>query len=296
MFLSILIPTYDRISQLRDCLESISYQDLTVEYEVLISENKYQNRERIANLVSEFSSLPITLYIQEDNLGMFGNWNFLLRHAEGEYLTILNDDDILLKGWSNILSKVKGNCLLGVSAAENTKELRNKYEACNISDKQFSFYDLSINDFFWGLWTNGTLGTVFHTRSLLDIELFNPDLYPISDWDLYIRYFENFGGMVCTEVLALYGREVSCTLNADTISQSMDKSYVYQKELIKVKKLRPSLKYEFISLYLYAKNFSIYQTCAQEIHSYKFPNYLLKFTIIRYVLALIPFKIMRKIF
>ncbi len=290
VFLSVLIPTFNRPDNLRNCLNSLLSQDWQVSYEVIISEDNYDNESITRNILKEFPMMPIKFFIQKKNLGMFENWNFLIKEANGEYFTILNDDDILLPSWASVLSEINGKQMLGVLSIENSpKETIQKHQ----NDTKHVFKNISFKELYWGLWTNGTLGSIFHTKSCKGMDLFNPFLYPISDWDFYVRYIEKYGGKVSHKISALYGRDDSASLNKETMLKDMEKSYLFREEFITKQRLKNNLKLIFIKNLFYAKKYSI---CRSSIHNkteHKFPNALLSFSPIRLLLRFFPMHLAR---
>lgn len=293
VFISILIPTFNRSDDLHNCLKSVSDQDWTVTYEIIISENDHSNESNTRKVLEDFSMLPIKLFIQKKNLGMFGNWNFLVENANGEYFTLLNDDDILLPTWATILTKIDGRQMLGVRALENTPI--NRSRSCE-NGSEHIFKNITLNDLYWGLWTNGTLGSIFHAESCKSMDLFNPDLYPISDWDFYVRYVELFGGKVSDKISVLYGREDSASLKLDTMLKDMEKSYLYRDELIAKGRLKHRLKLQIIKNMFYAKKYSICRSCCQDLGEHQFPNAILRFPPARLLLRFFPMRIARFFF
>jgi glycosyltransferase len=293
VFISVLIPTFNRSSDLRNCLKSVLDQDWTLNYEIIISENDHSNERATKKVLEEFSMLPINIFIQKKNLGMFGNWNFLIEKAKGEYFTLLNDDDVLLPMWTTVLSKINGRQMLGVLALENTPT--NKLQSYE-NDSKHIFKDITLNDLYWGLWTNGTLGSVFHTDTCKDMGLFNPNLYPISDWDFYVRYIEKCGGKVSDKTLALFGKIDSSSMKIDTMLGDMEQSYFFRDQLIAKKKLKNNLTLQLIKNLFYAKKYSICRASNEYNDVHKFPNAVLSFTPTRILLRIFPMRLAKFLF
>lgn len=92
---SIGIPTYNRPNSLRKTLESVSlqtYQNL----EIIVSDNCSPGEQTVLT-VNEFLAKDnrIKFFRQEKNIGMEGNFPFVLKQATGEYFMWLADDDWL---------------------------------------------------------------------------------------------------------------------------------------------------------------------------------------------------------
>jgi glycosyltransferase involved in cell wall biosynthesis len=93
---TIIIPTYNRSTLLRICLESVLSQDYP-NFRIIILDNaSTDNTESIAR---SFADSRITYIRNKTNIGLFGNWNRALQINTSPYLTILPDDDVLLSGF-----------------------------------------------------------------------------------------------------------------------------------------------------------------------------------------------------
>ncbi len=90
-FVTIAIPTYNRadkyLSHTLKCATRQTYDNI----EILVSDNC--STDQTPEVVNSFSDPRITYFRQETNLGAFGNWNFLLEQAKGDYFHMYHDDD-----------------------------------------------------------------------------------------------------------------------------------------------------------------------------------------------------------
>jgi glycosyltransferase involved in cell wall biosynthesis len=90
---TIAIPTYNRADKyLKDALTSALNQ--TYEHiEILVSDNC--SNDHTPDLVQSFKDSRIKYFRQTKNLGMLGNMNFLVEQANGDYMLMLHDDDVI---------------------------------------------------------------------------------------------------------------------------------------------------------------------------------------------------------
>lgn len=95
---TIAIPTYNRLNYLKEAVVSViaqSFQD----FEILIGQDITPNglEPTIASWAIELSKSDsrVRYFSNEHNLGLSGNWNKLVKHAKGEYIIIIGDDDKL---------------------------------------------------------------------------------------------------------------------------------------------------------------------------------------------------------
>ena len=96
MKITVGIPTYNREIQLRKTLAKI-INEATIphpEFEILIFDNGAKDLN-----FPEFEGTDILLTYKRNsqNIGLSGNFSQLIKHAKGEYIWILSDDDIILE-------------------------------------------------------------------------------------------------------------------------------------------------------------------------------------------------------
>lgn len=90
-FVTIAIPTYNRADKFLEetltCALNQTYENI----EILVSDNcSTDNTEEVAR---SFDDPRLVYYKQEENLGSYGNMNFLLEKAKGDYFHMYHDDD-----------------------------------------------------------------------------------------------------------------------------------------------------------------------------------------------------------
>ncbi len=89
--ISICIPAYKRISYLRRLLDSIAIQTFT-DFEVIISDDSPD--ETVNGLVTDYDTRFTIRYFKNITpLGMPANWNFVISHAQGDWIKLMHDDD-----------------------------------------------------------------------------------------------------------------------------------------------------------------------------------------------------------
>lgn len=99
--ISICIPTYNRSQYLKKTLDSIVSQVVNFDIEIIISDNA--SIDDTKDLVAEYSKrYPFINYFCNDyNLGLDANTLLVLKYAEGEYVWLCSDDDIIIDGSVN---------------------------------------------------------------------------------------------------------------------------------------------------------------------------------------------------
>lgn len=110
MRLTVGIPTYNREADLRVAIESALAQRggrLKGELEILVSDNASTDgtRAAVAGYAAQFPGV-VAYHCNASNLGFSRNVDAVIRHARGEYVLILGDDDGLEDGALETLGEI----------------------------------------------------------------------------------------------------------------------------------------------------------------------------------------------
>ena len=89
---SVLLAVRNGQEFIASSISSVLSQDFK-DFELLISDDN--STDRTINVIKEFQDERIKLHQQKKSLGQFGNFNFLLSHAEGEIVHFWSHDDIM---------------------------------------------------------------------------------------------------------------------------------------------------------------------------------------------------------
>jgi glycosyltransferase involved in cell wall biosynthesis len=90
-FISICIPAYKRTEFLKRLLDSIAIQTFR-DFEVIVTDDSMDHG--VHELIKAFSeTLPLKYFKNNIPLGTPENWNESIRHASGEWLKLMHDDD-----------------------------------------------------------------------------------------------------------------------------------------------------------------------------------------------------------
>ena len=101
---TILIPTHQRGALLRETLRGLLLQEHD-DYQIVVSNNLSLDTTR--NVLAEFAENPRILVVHtEQKMSMPTHWEFAMDYVEGEYVTILGDDDGVRPDFLSILDLV----------------------------------------------------------------------------------------------------------------------------------------------------------------------------------------------
>lgn len=189
---SVVMPTYNRTESIRESIESVlgqTFDDLEL---VIINDG---GTDEVEHIVGEFGSKKIKYYKCEHK-GLAGALNEGLRRAEGRYVSYIDDDDIYypshveqllaaLRSSNEDIGLVYSKSRLVKGHYENGRFVRER-ELGTYTEK-FSRKRLHEGCIISTL-------NVMHKRDALEITgLFNEYMPWSMDWDLWVRFSDNFG-------------------------------------------------------------------------------------------------------
>lgn len=224
--LSIGVTSYNRISELKRCLESID--SIYIEkIEIIISEDKSPKKDQITNIVEEFiktSKYKVVYNSNEKNLGYDRNLKKLISLATGKYILYISDDDMFLpKQLDKILKfleKEPKGVIYSPFYQKDIKEFRRYYKSNRVIQKGEKYVGEHIYDsiLFSGL--------IFQRDIIKDIdaERFLNKIYFQVYLYLYCGHF--YGGYYINEPLIIC---VSDGENGFGLSESSNNSLLAKK-------------------------------------------------------------------
>ncbi len=193
--ISFVIPTYKRARFLENAIDSILCQENTeIPYEIIVVNNDPNDEMR--ELVAKYIGKPISFFSNYDNLGQVGNINQSISLANGKYVAILHDDDLLFPHYlteiGRYLDRIDLDCLIPCYYEFYAKyqfDLKHKLarlatiwrllyrpriQKIDPEDYIYSFYDI---------YNAPTCGTIFLKQALINFGMFK-DIRGAA-WDYY---------------------------------------------------------------------------------------------------------------
>jgi len=202
---SIIVPTYNRTSLLRDALKSIAEQTYT-DYEVLVIQNGPFHTAKA--VVEEFqTSIPGIRYHHLDRASAANARNIGISEARGEYIAVLEDDD---QWFSEKLEKqvelIESDPQIGLVSAPSIelnlvqqqlgKRRPLAKRECNYSE-MIRLENVQI--------ISSLSGTLFRKDAALEVGLFDERYKISSDVDFYIRLSKKYKIVTMDQPLFYYG-------------------------------------------------------------------------------------------
>jgi glycosyltransferase involved in cell wall biosynthesis len=183
---SIMIPTFRRPHLLHEAIESALNQHANEPYEIVIVDNELDAEiaKQVNAVAQKFTQKNVWLYRNSQNIGMFGNWNRCLELAKASWVTILNDDDMLLPIFiETVCSAIKKWPTATVIKTTHICNNEKKTWINNFKKKLLNEENqLHLKDFVLGNTALGSLGIVYSKIEAIKLGGFNEDYYPVSDY------------------------------------------------------------------------------------------------------------------
>lgn len=156
---SILVISYNQEKTIGKTLESILSQ-VSKNDEIIISDDNSQDRtiDIVENYVKEYPEKNIKIIKNEQNLGVFGNLNNVIKYANGDFVNIVAGDDLLpfgiLQTYSDFIEANHLNCdesFLICTDSEILKSDEKKYYISNKDILKYGLADMTImcSLYFW---------------------------------------------------------------------------------------------------------------------------------------------------
>ncbi len=217
---SVCIPMYNGEKYLRDCLDSVlsqSYWDL----EILCVDD--QSSDSTVDIVKEYAALDdrIKLHINEENLGLVGNWNKCIELATADYIKYVFQDDVIhpeciakkmeaIEGFDCPICACRRDFIIENNASKNIR----KYFQYDIKKPEHFFgnTDYISADQFGEVAKNFPLANLvgepsvflFHKSVIDKMGAFDATFSQLVDFEFVLRMISEFGFVFIPETLAYF--------------------------------------------------------------------------------------------
>ena len=179
MKISVIIPTYNRVTLLPRAIDSVLRQNIS-ELEILVVDDGSSDdtEQCIVN------NYPDIRYIKQDNLGVSAARNNAIKQAKGEWIALLDSDDEWLEG--KLMAQLDELNQTGLKVC-HTQEIwiRNGVRV-NQMDKHKKTGGFIFQNCL-PLCAMSPSSIVIHRNVFEDIGLFNESLPACEDYDLWLR-------------------------------------------------------------------------------------------------------------
>ncbi|MBW4330267.1 glycosyltransferase family 2 protein [Stakelama sp. CBK3Z-3] len=208
-FVIIAIPTFQRPELLAEAVRSAIAQEFDKPVGIVIVDNDPNGTaDDLLARVPEARTANLRYFVNDENIGMFGNWNRCIELAHGEWMTLLNDDDLIDAGFlSQMFAAIRRDTRIdGILCRKRYLDQRpdavsrdhsglKKIAAKSWSALRFqgkSVRRIGFEKLFWGGMLGNSAGFLFRPQDARRIGGFYPEEYPAADYWFYIRFNKLF--------------------------------------------------------------------------------------------------------
>lgn len=216
---SIVIPTYNRVSTLKETIESCMLQEGFDNYIIIICDNNSERNDDTERFITSYKSNKIKYYKNSENIGLFGNWNRVFELSESELTVIIHDDDLMypdyLKVTVGIFDEDDSVDALYVTpyqwtATEGPCPKQSRYEQYHYT--KLSYVDLFGNPF-------APTGLMIKKSKVMELGGFDSELYPSSDYYFNVKAVEHMNVYFLKEKLYAYRWSINVYSKLETLLQ-----------------------------------------------------------------------------
>jgi glycosyltransferase involved in cell wall biosynthesis len=219
-------------------------QTTQLPFEVVIVDNEPDPifATQVDMVVQSFNSPNLSLYRNEANIGMAGNWNRCITLARGDWFTILNDDDLLKTDFLSIVWNVKSSRTSSAFIAANVEhfggEIRTPISKTMIRRvRDWVRYSkgkrqIGLCDVLWANPVMATLGVLYDKGVAVALGGFNENCWPTFDYVFNVKYWLKCGGEVIPNRLASYRWGENESLKFDTMIGFINNDHLLRTQLI----------------------------------------------------------------
>lgn len=223
VLVSIVIPTYKRLGLLLQAINSVIDQNNknVVNYEIIIVDNDPDNISNVElqRLVANFNHTNLRYYVNSENIGMMGNWNRGIELAYGKWIIQLHDDDYFLPNFIETVFNDINRFREADAIIHSTLIYDKRKDAAvnlDIKDKRV-YYTLNSLHVINGNYHIS--GALIRKDVVCELGGFNPQMYPISDYDFNERLIQKYSAILISNYpLAVIIFEENETLNPKIFS------------------------------------------------------------------------------
>lgn len=245
---TIAIPTFNRPLLLRETLESVWAQEDFADYDVIIVDNA-STTENVASVLAmlQEAGRPVRYYVNDANMGVFRNWNRCLDLAQGEWVSILNDDDLLKPTFLRDMMREIYDAVQVDAMICRAELLDQRSEEVRTEEKATTFHARLVSAFrfrgrerirltpkrlFWANIAGSSLGSLYRRQVVTELGGFDPEEAPIADYVLNVRLASRGQFLQTRRQLAKVRLQVNETMNPDTLKGVLVRNFRLRSRLI----------------------------------------------------------------
>lgn len=103
---SVIVPTYKRSDTLLETIASCAPIYQNDSFEIIVVFNAKGEADALIDYIRVRAIKNIKVFENEENIGMFQNWNMCISKASGEWMAIMHDDDMFEEHFFGYVEKI----------------------------------------------------------------------------------------------------------------------------------------------------------------------------------------------
>lgn len=230
--LTIAIPTFRRPLLLQETLRSVLAQTDLADVRIIVIDNDpaSDGHERLLQAMPELREQAFRYLRNHENVGLFGNWNACIAAADTEWVSVLNDDDLLdprfVETMRAVLAADPTIDALACSMREfDTRAGIAKMPQASMGERIKEFLRFGLNDrvvltprsLFYRNIGGSSLGLVARVDVLRAVGGYQRSEYPAADYFLNVRLAARFKFVRLKQVLTLVRIEENVSAKLDVM-------------------------------------------------------------------------------
>ena len=234
---TLAIPTYKRTATLRYAIMSALSQDYD-DYEIIVLDNNPERGDETESFMQAYKdNKKMSYYKNAENIGLFGNWNRCFELANGEWVTLLHDDDYYFPNYLSTMFK----CLSVYPYVQGLYCNRRLWydgkepePIDHISQTHERTYGMTrVKDYMLFIsHPIGPVGIFLKKENVIKMGGYNPDCYPVSDYSFNWRYHMLYGIYYIDTILVHYRIGINVSIRPETIKQQEEKNLEMRREFL----------------------------------------------------------------
>ena len=220
--ISIFIPTYKRADTIVDTISSALNQVGADSYEIVIVNNDPEGETgETREIIESYNDNRLYYYVNQENIGLCGNWNRGLELCRGKYVAMIHDDDVLspwfLVSMLRAIEDNKRPLILGVKSINFTSKAKPKFS----QPEKLKYRHVSKRSFFFGRYLTIAGMTVDRER-VIELGGYSEEYYPNEDTILIYQAVLKGKVINVENELAGYRKEVNLSLSEGTMQKIIE--------------------------------------------------------------------------
>ncbi len=249
-FITVVIPTYNRCTTLRNTIESVLNQVGFTDYIIIVVDNQCKNNSDTECMIKSLNSDKILYYQNEENIGQIPNWNRGIEIADSEWVILLHDDDMLKNNYFEKITKIiKKNPqiqALGSVSDIHEYEVNNILRSQNTHKMQIKrliktrckdhLSKLKLRDYYFESGYYAPIGCLYKRENVIKLGGFNVEFFPISDWVFHVNYMLKYNFYITSSIITSRGVGINESLIKKCRIGFIENGYLFRRSMLNRRK------------------------------------------------------------